>query len=358
MTEAPETLPVRFPKHRERAVAHVTIKDIAKACGVSVSTVSRVLNERPDVSDENRRRVREYIERSHYIPNNSARDLVRTKADAVGLVVRGVGNPFYTDIIRAVEEEVNAAGLALVMRQIDERADEVRCGAEMEREKRLRGLIFLGGQFNYTAHTIRALTVPFVCCAFANSYGTLRPEEYSSVSIADGETAYQAVRYLIEKGHRRIAALVSQTDDGALSQLRYEGYLRALAEGGVGAENALALCAGTYDIRGAYAAMDRALTEGANFNAVFAISDSMALGAMRALYEHGRRVPEDCSVIAIDGLELSDYYVPRLTTLCQPAQEMGRRAARILLELAAGTGANRQEILPTTLRTGGSVRAI
>ncbi|MBQ9393758.1 MAG: LacI family DNA-binding transcriptional regulator, partial [Oscillospiraceae bacterium] len=164
----------------------MTIKDIAKACGVSVSTVSRVLNERPDVSDENRRRVREYIERSHYIPNNSARDLVRTKADAVGLVVRGVGNPFYTVIIRAVEEEVNAVGLALVMRQIDERADEVRCGAEMEREKRLRGLIFPGGQFNYTAHTIRALTVPFVCCAFANSYGTLRPEEYSSVSIADG----------------------------------------------------------------------------------------------------------------------------------------------------------------------------
>ena len=82
----------------------MTIKDIARLCGVSVSTVSRVLNDRPDVSEENRRRVLEVIESSNYIPNNTARDLVKTKSDAIGLVVRGVSNPFYTDIIRAVED--------------------------------------------------------------------------------------------------------------------------------------------------------------------------------------------------------------------------------------------------------------
>ena len=116
----------------------MTIKDIARLCGVSVSTVSRVLNDRPDVSEENRRRVLEVIESSNYIPNNTARDLVKTKSDAIGLVVRGVSNPFYTDIIRAVEDSITAEGFTMVMQQIGTCDDEIKRGAMMEREKRLR----------------------------------------------------------------------------------------------------------------------------------------------------------------------------------------------------------------------------
>lgn len=100
---------------------YMTIKDIARQCGVSVSTVSRVLNDRPDVSPENRRKVLSAIQQSNYIPNNTARDLVKTKSDAIGLVVRGVSNPFYTDIIRVIEEQVTARGYTLVMQQIDQR---------------------------------------------------------------------------------------------------------------------------------------------------------------------------------------------------------------------------------------------
>lgn len=104
----------------------MTIKDIAKQCSVSVSTVSRVLNDRPDVSDDVRRKVRAAIKDSNYIPNNSARDLVRTKSEAIGLVVRGVSNPFYTDIIQAIENTVTDAGFSLVMQQIPSCADEVQ----------------------------------------------------------------------------------------------------------------------------------------------------------------------------------------------------------------------------------------
>ena len=112
---------------------HMTIKDIARQCGVSVSTVSRVLNDRPDVSPENRRKVLSAIQQSNYIPNNTARDLVKTKSDAIGLVVRGVSNPFYTDIIRVIEEQVTARGYTLVMQQIGTCDDEVKRGAMMER---------------------------------------------------------------------------------------------------------------------------------------------------------------------------------------------------------------------------------
>lgn len=116
----------------------MTIKDIAKQCSVSVSTVSRVLNDRPDVSEDVRRKVLSAIKNSNYIPNNSARDLVRTKSDAVGLVVRGVSNPFYTDIIRAIERTITDAGFTMVMQQIGTCDDEVKCGAVMERESACR----------------------------------------------------------------------------------------------------------------------------------------------------------------------------------------------------------------------------
>ena len=336
----------------------MTIKDIARLCGVSVSTVSRVINNRPDVSEENRRRVLSVIESSNYIPNNSARDLVKTKSEAIGLVVRGVSNPFFTHIIRAIEEAITAAGGTMVMQQIGTSDDEIKCGAMMERDKRLRGIIFLGGRSDYSPAELAALNVPFVCCSYANHYGTLDEKKYSSVSIADEEEAYRAVRKLYDAGHRRIAALVSRTDDHAISQLRYQGYVKALNDCGIALDEDLVISAGTFFIHDAYRAAAAKLAAGCEFTALFAISDNMAMGAMRALREAGKTVPGHCSVIAIDGLEVSEYIDPPLATLCQPMEEMGRRSVEILMELIEGSGENRQEILPTTYRPGASVRHI
>mgnify|MGYP000844234875 FL=1 len=243
----------------------MTIKDIARQCGVSVSTVSRVLNDRPDVSPENRRKVLSAIQRSNYIPNNTARDLVKTKSDAIGLVVRGVSNPFYTDIIRVIEEQVTARGYTLVMQQIGTCDDEVKRGAMMEREKRLRGLILLGGRSDYTPQELAPLNIPYVCCSYDNQYGTLPPDSYASVSIADEEAACRAVTELYRCGHRRIAALVSGTEDRSISQLRYQGYVRALAAHGLPLEQELVIEAGSFDIRQSYLAMQRRLLAGAQF---------------------------------------------------------------------------------------------
>ena len=347
---------VKILSERCRVVA-VTIKDIARLSGVSITTVSRVLNNRPDVSAESRRKVEAVIESTNYIPNNSARELVRTDSNNIGLVVRGVSNPFYTDIICAIETAVSEAGYTLVMQQIASGKDEIKHGAMMQREKRLRGIIFLGGQFDYTPEKVASITVPFVCCSYANHYGTLPKENYSSVSIADEATAYEAVRHLITCGHTRIAALIPATDDHSISQLRYEGYVKALRDHGIEADPALVLCSGDYDIRGAYETVRDALAcDGSrDFTALFAISDNMAIGAMRALRDAGRRVPEDCSLIAIDGLELSAYIEPPLTTLCQPMEQMGRDSVKQLLALMNGEGAHTQHILPTTLREGKSV---
>lgn len=333
----------------------MTIKDIAKLSGVAVSTVSRVINNHPDVSPVARERVMEVIREYNYVPNNSARDLVRTKSDSVGLIVRGSQNPFYTDIIHAIENTLDTSGYTMVMRQIGSNDDEITCGALMEREKRLLGIIFLGGRSDYTAEELTPITVPFVFCTYTNSYGTLGSKNYSSVSISDEAEAERAVEELISKGHKRIVALISSPDDHSISQLRYQGYIKALQKHNIPIDDNLIVSSSTFNLSDSYHAMQNLIKSGIDFSAVFAIADNMAIGAMRALRESGRSVPDNCSVIAIDGLDVSEYIQPMLTTLCQPMTEMGTRSAELLIGLINETGTNRQILLPTVLRAGESI---
>lgn len=333
----------------------MTIKDVAAYCGVSVSTVSRVLNQRPDVSPAVRERVAAAIRACNYIPNNSARSLVASRSTAIGVVVRGVGNPFLSAIIHTVEKEIDRCGYTMVLNQIGSREDEVRAAAVLEREKKLLGVIFLGGRFNYTEEELRQLDVPFVCCTYTNTFGDLREDAYSSVSIRDEDEARKAVHILNENGHRRIAILVDDPADNSIGQLRFQGYRRALEECGLAYDPALAEFTGGYDMKDAYRGACELLERGVEFTGLMAISDSMAIAAIKALVDHGKKVPEDCSVIAIDGLELSRYTVPTLATLCQPAEEMARESVQMIVELVEGAGGHRHLLLETTLRQGGSI---
>lgn len=337
----------------------MTIKDIARRSGVSVSTVSRVLNDRPDVSDAIRKRVLDVVKESGYIPNNSARDLVRTRSDAIGVVTRGLGNLFFSDMLKTVTQEIDRAGMTMVLRQIDSDEDEIQAGAELEREKKLRGLIFLGGRFDYTPEELRTINVPFVCCTYTNSFGTLSPREFASVSIDDQKTAFDAVRHLIDLGHTRIAALMPSCNDRSISELRYNGYRAALFSSEIPFDEELLVeVGGCYDIESAYQGTRALLERGVSFTALFAASDTMALAAMKALWEYGLRVPEDCSVIGIDGLKMSEFFVPTLTTMVQPGEAMAKEGVEILMDMVLRNGMPRQATLSAVLREGGSVRKI
>lgn len=333
----------------------MTIKDVAAYCGVSVSTVSRVLNQHPDVSPAVRDRVTKAIDECHYVPNNSARSLVSSRSTAIGVVVRGVGNPFFSSLIRTIGEELDHRGYTMVLHQITTQEDELQAAAVLEREKRLLGVVFLGGRFNYTEEEVRQLSVPFVCCTYSNTFGNLREDAYSSVSIRDEDEAARAVHILYEHGHRRIAVLLDDPADNSIGQLRWQGYRRALEECGLPFDPALAEFSGGYDMPDSYRGTCKLLDRGADFTALLAISDSMAIAAVKALTDRGKRVPEDCSVIAIDGLELSNYTVPTLTTLCQPAGDLARESIRTLIEIIEGAGKHRHLLLETTLREGKSV---
>lgn len=336
----------------------MTIKDIAKACGVSVSTVSRVLNNRPDVSQTVRQQVLDMVEQHNYIPNNSARDLVRSQSENIGVVVRGTGTPFFSDMLKTVTKELDIAGCNMVLRQIGSDDDEVKAGAILEREKKLRGLLFLGGRFDYTPAELALVGVPYVCCSYTNQFGTLKKEDYASVSIDDHATAYAAVSELIRRGHTRIAALIPSCSDHSISQLRFHGYLQALEDHGIPFDEALLSEAGGFNMEQAYQGTAALLNSGAEFTALFTVSDAMAIAAIKALSDRGRSVPEDCSVIGIDGIGLSNFCIPTLTTMVQPVEQMARESVHILLDMLYKGAPSRHLLLPTTLREGASIRQL
>ena len=335
----------------------MTIKDIAERCGVSVSTVSRVLNNHPDVSEAVRSMVMEVVKEVHYVPNSSARDLVKTKSDAIGLVVRGVGNPFFTEVIRTIEQMVGKAGYSLVLHQINSGEDELLAGASLSRSKKLQGLILLGGCFDYDPEKTAALGVPFVCCTYTNSFGSLKKEDFSSVYVDDQEEAFRAVNTLVEKGHRKIAILLDSVHDRSISELRYQGYCKALEAGGIPLDPDLVEEIGGYEMLDAYEGMNRLMDRRDDFTAVFAIGDALAVAAMKAMHDRGKKVPEDCSFIAIDGIDMSVYSIPTLTTLVQPKEQLGKESVRILLDMIEKRAGNRHIKLSTTLRFGGSVHS-
>lgn len=335
----------------------MTIKDVAVHCGVSITTVSRVLNNHPDVRENVRAKVLAAIQELHYVPNNSARDLGKSQTNTIGVVLRGAANPFLISVLRSIEQAADAAGYTLVLQQINTCDDELAAGASLVRSKRLRGLILLGGEFDYTAERTADLMVPFVCCTFTGTFGSLNKDSYSSVSINDHDEAYQAVKTLLDNGHRRVAILLESTKDHSISELRYRGYCDALRDAGIPLDPDLVAESGSFEMEDVFVATKELLARCSDFTALFTISDLMAMAAIKALHSTGRQVPQDCSVISIDGIEMTRFIVPTLTSLVQPSAEMGTQAVRILLDVLEGTGTHRHLTLSATLREGETVAA-
>jgi len=332
-----------------------TIKDVASQAGVAVSTVSRVINGHPDVSEDTRKRVLSAVSELHYVPNNSARDLVCRQPDAIGLVVRGAENPFFSPVINAIEHACEEAGYSVILRQIKSDEDEVAEGAALVQAKRLKGLILLGGRFDYTLKEGSSITAPFVCCTYTDEFGNLDATSYSSISIDDYREAYRATKILIDRGHTKIAVLADSTTDHSISQLRYRGYCDALKDADIELDEGLVLVAGEYSMEAAFEKTTELLANRRDFTAIFCIADTLAIAAMKALHNADVKIPEECSVIAIDGIRFSHYVVPTLTTLVQPAEELGAGAVQILVNVIEGREKNSHVRVQTTLRQGGTV---
>lgn len=340
----------------------ITIRDIAKMCGVGVSTVSRAINNHQDINPETKAMIMEVIEKHGYIPNNSARNLKRTDAKSIAVLVKGISNPFFSKMIKIIEKEVKKRKYSMVLHHVEFNEDEVDVALELVKEKRLRGIIFLGGYFIHSEEKLAKLSVPFVLSTIGCVAGTDEENTYSTVSVDDEAESYKVVDFLIKSGHKRIAMLGADPADESIGKLRLLGYKKALADNGIAYDEKLIGNMDKevefYSLENGYRVANRLLDSKEEFTAIYAMSDMLGIGAYKALFEHGKRIPEDYTVVGFDGIEMSEYITPTLTTLRQPIEEMAIETVRQLFLVMDGGKENEHRIFPGELMVRDSFRPI
>lgn len=327
----------------------MNIRDIAKIYGVGVSTVSRVLNNHPDVKESTRERVLAVIRESNYVPNNSARILKQNNTKNIGVLVKGVFNPFFSELINVIGSKINEKNYTMILQQNDYVLEhEVENIISFVKEKRLQGIICLGGNFiDLDEDSFKNIDVPVVLTS-VNTVSPLGRDKYSTVGIDNLQASYSATEYLIKKGHTNIALMIGEENDFCVSWWRYKGYIKALREYDIEV-NDDNLLIGDYDTKKAYEETLKFLKRRKDITAIFAISDFMAIGAARAVVDSGLVVGKDVSILGFDGMDISCYYNPGISTIKQPKKEMAEKSVEILFELLKGNGENKHILLDTEL---------
>ncbi len=340
----------------------ITIKDIARLCDVGVSTVSRAINNHPDINPETKNMIMQVIKEHNYIPNNSARNLKRQDAKAIAVLVKGITNSFFTEMIQVMEERIKEERYSLVLHHVDFNEDEVDVALELVKEKRLRGIIFLGGYFLHSEEKLSQLKVPFVLCTTGAAPESFNRKTYSSVSVDDEKEGYKITNYLCKLGHKNIAIIGAKQTDESIGKLRLEGYKRALRDNGIPIRDELILpmkpYIEDYSFENGYVVMKEFIQKKVPCTAVFSISDIMAIGACRALYEAGLKIPDDISIVGYDGVRVGEYYKPALTTLKQPVTEMAKETTVILFDYIRKKKEHQHKVFEGELVIRESVRSI
>ena len=334
----------------------MNIKDIAQIAGVGVSTVSRVLNDHPDVKEETRAKILEVIKKNNYIPNNSARVLKQINTTNIGILVKGVFNPFFSSILKIVSTSVEEAGYTMIL-QHHNNENDIETLLGFIKEKKLQGVICLGGNFlDLTDEVLVEVDTPIVLVS-VDSVTRKNLKSCSSISINNQQASYMAVSYLINKGHKEIALMLGERADFGISRQRYEGYKKALVDYYI-PFNEQYILYGEYDCKEAYERTLELLRSQKQITAIFAISDMMAIGVAKAVVDLGYKIGEDISIMGFDGMDIATYYEPSITTIKQPKQDIGLRSVDLLLKLLSGKAENVHIFLDVKLVEGGSCKSI
>jgi LacI family transcriptional regulator len=332
---------------------NVTISDVADHARVSPTTVSRVLNGDYPVAEDTRAAVERVVRELGYVRNMHAQALRGTPTVVVGVIIHHVADPYFSEIVAGVQERAAAGGTLVVLCDSFRDPESELRYVEMLRGQRVAAVILAGGAVEDPAYLaalrrqslgMRAQGSRMVMCG--------RYSLHTDAVLPDNQGGAELLtRYLLERGHRRIAEILgpanfSTTDD------RSAGHRAALAAAGVERDPAL-VEPGHFTRDGGYAATRALLARRAGFTAVYAANDLMAMGALAALRDAGMRVPEDVSVVGYDDVPTVRDVVPGLTTVRVPMREMGRRCMEIALRPPARRAA--VDVLPVELVARDSV---
>ena len=310
-----------------------TIKDIAAMAGVSVTTVSRVLNHRPDVNSATREKVEQIIRDCHFVGNTNARGLKQGN-EVIGVVIRGRSNPFLSSLAEAILERADNVPDNFVTEYIDERADE------------------FGSLIDERVEAIRGLDIPMVFTTV--NAETAQLPRASSVAVDDRSMGRLVAEELLSFGHRNIAVFGSNPVAGDSLAMRFQGFCDAFADRGLTYDHTL-YRETRFSFQAGYDVARSFFVERPDVTALFAMSDTVAVGAVRALRDMNRSVPENVSVIGFDGVDIGRFTLPRLTTVEQPVEEIARRSVNLLLDMMEKGAAPRHILVEAAFRRRESV---
>lgn len=304
------------------------IKDVAERAGVSVTSVSRVLNSEKYISKQILDKVNQAIKELNYTPSQIARSLKKQKTDTIGVIVPDLTNYFCSTILSIIEESASEYGYNLIVCNIAENLDKELKYLHALQEMRVDGIIIMHQKVDERILSfIEGATMPILFSCVRSPL----PGKFS-VLINDYQAALDATEYLIGLGHRRIAFLGGDLEDVTAGYSRYQGYLDALSQSAIPL-NPNFIRFGNYKQESGRLMMQELLEQQEHPTVVFAASDDMAVGAMNCILDYGLRIPEDISVMGFDDSLFAEAVRPMLTSMQQPVRELGRTSLEYLHNL-------------------------
>ncbi len=334
----------------------MTIKDLAAQTGYSVGTVSRVLNNQPHVSLQARESILRAAEESGFQLNANAQQLKQQHGSAIITICKGAGNELFNSLLVALQSRIDQTEYPLVVDYIDENENEVRRAVRLCQEKKPRGILFLGGNQENFRRDFHLIHLP--CVLVTSSAEQLPFQNLSSVTSDDVLAGRLAVEHLAALGHTKIVVIGGQRSISDTTALRYAGCQAAFREHGIAFDPEQDYEACRFSFEGGFRAAQVLLERNRDFTALFAMSDVMAIGAIRALRDAGKRVPEDVSVIGLDGLDIGQYTLPRLSTVAQSVETLARESLTLLCQAIENGASARHKTIPVTVLEKESVASL
>ena len=334
----------------------MTIKDLAKKTGYGVATVSRVLNGQPSVSETARSVILRAAEESGFQLNSNAKQLKQQRSNAILVVVKGHSNELFSELIENIQALADQVHYPLHVDYMDESLNEVQRAVQLCREVKPMGVLFLGGDSQNFIDDFHHIDIP--CVLVTNDSSELDFANLSSVCTDDRQAARAAMDVMVNQGHRSFAIVGGCKETSTTSFLRYEGCMDSLRSHGIDFDESVSYRGVRFSYNNGYKATKELVEQGQHFTALFAAADVMAIGAIRALTDCGLRVPEDVSVMGFDGLPLSSYLVPQLSTVAQSIQDMAKLSVEMLISQIKDGAPARHIFVPFTLLQRESTRAI